>query len=62
MGVAGTDGNKIYVWGGEGMSSKLEAVINKDRYEYLKKLEASGEKFNFSDSVIEKVESLSQNR
>ena len=61
MGIALTNGNKICVMG-EGMSSKLEAVINKDRFENLKNLEASGEKFNFSDSVIEKVESLSQNQ
>lgn len=61
MGIAGTDGNKIYVMG-EGMSSKLEAVINKDRYENLKKLETSGEKFNFSDLIKENVESLSQNQ
>lgn len=60
MGIAGTDGNKIYVWG-ERMSSKLENFVGKDRYENLIKLKTSGEKIYFKDNEQENSKVQSPN-
>ena len=60
MGIALTNGNKICVMG-EGTSSKLKNVLGEERYNNLKKLEASGEEIYFEDNKQENSEVQSPN-